>query len=389
MKTPKMAEAMGYIDDDLVSGAITCTRKKKSGWLRWGAMAACLCLVVVGAVHMLSPKEETNRVVLQWNDHFQAQDYFKYNLGSNGVSESKSIADAAIDYAATRSFSDYREKMEQDGVIPIMNDHPIYTCSVHYDENGSVFSITHAWHQRGDSYSDLTITIGYQEVTVIQDCISIEVDENGNIVEPAVTVTERDGVQIAAEGNENGAKTITFQNDTAWYQITGSWGDKYEPMAALLDWVWDHPVDFDMFAMENGIEFTSVKLADYPEAFADQIPDFETLGYSLGEHFLRLKDGAPHAFEGHFYTGVTPQQVQDGSFYGMDGWTEIHWCINTQPDYYDMQTCMGDISELTQAQVIEALTESSSFSFMMDGVFIKVYCEDAMEAWNAVRSLKS
>ena len=48
MKTPKMVEAISYIDDDLVSGAINCTRKKKSGWLRWGAMAACLCLVITG-----------------------------------------------------------------------------------------------------------------------------------------------------------------------------------------------------------------------------------------------------------------------------------------------------------------------------------------------------
>ena len=56
MKTPKMAEAMSYIDDDLVSGAITCARKKKSGWLRWGAMAACLCLVVSIAIPVLHHK---------------------------------------------------------------------------------------------------------------------------------------------------------------------------------------------------------------------------------------------------------------------------------------------------------------------------------------------
>ena len=31
MKTPRMAEAMNYIDDDLVSGAITYTRKKNTG----------------------------------------------------------------------------------------------------------------------------------------------------------------------------------------------------------------------------------------------------------------------------------------------------------------------------------------------------------------------
>ena len=51
MSIPKMAKAMGYIDDDLVSGAVEYKRmKKKNSGLKWGAMAACLCLVVVGAV---------------------------------------------------------------------------------------------------------------------------------------------------------------------------------------------------------------------------------------------------------------------------------------------------------------------------------------------------
>ena len=50
MSIPKMAKAMGYIDDDLVTGAIDYKRtKKKNSWMKWGAMAACLCLVVVGA----------------------------------------------------------------------------------------------------------------------------------------------------------------------------------------------------------------------------------------------------------------------------------------------------------------------------------------------------
>ena len=50
MSIPKMANAMGYIDDDLVTGAIEYKRtKKKNSWMKWAAMAACLCLVVVGA----------------------------------------------------------------------------------------------------------------------------------------------------------------------------------------------------------------------------------------------------------------------------------------------------------------------------------------------------
>ena len=54
MSIPKMAKAMGYIDDDLVSGAVEYKRtKKKNAWVKWGAMAACLCLVVVGACTLL------------------------------------------------------------------------------------------------------------------------------------------------------------------------------------------------------------------------------------------------------------------------------------------------------------------------------------------------
>ena len=41
---------MGFIDEDLIAGAIEYTRtKKKNSWIKWGAMAACLCLVIVGA----------------------------------------------------------------------------------------------------------------------------------------------------------------------------------------------------------------------------------------------------------------------------------------------------------------------------------------------------
>ena len=47
MSIPRMAKAMAYIDDNLVSGAVNYKRtKKKNSWLKWGAMAACLCLVV-------------------------------------------------------------------------------------------------------------------------------------------------------------------------------------------------------------------------------------------------------------------------------------------------------------------------------------------------------
>ena len=45
---------MGFIDEDLIAGAIEYTRvKKKNGWMKWAAMAACLCLVTCLAVPFL------------------------------------------------------------------------------------------------------------------------------------------------------------------------------------------------------------------------------------------------------------------------------------------------------------------------------------------------
>lgn len=50
MKNEKLLNAIGKIDDDLISGAIDDPKaKKKNTWVKWGAAAACLCLIIAGA----------------------------------------------------------------------------------------------------------------------------------------------------------------------------------------------------------------------------------------------------------------------------------------------------------------------------------------------------
>lgn len=50
MTTKKFSEAMNYMDDDIISEAINYKHeKKKNIWLKWGTMAACLCLVIAGS----------------------------------------------------------------------------------------------------------------------------------------------------------------------------------------------------------------------------------------------------------------------------------------------------------------------------------------------------
>lgn len=54
--TPKLAIAIGYIDDDLVTGAVDYKTPKRTNngiyhsWTKWAAVAACLCVVMIGAI---------------------------------------------------------------------------------------------------------------------------------------------------------------------------------------------------------------------------------------------------------------------------------------------------------------------------------------------------
>ena len=53
MKTPKIAKAMEYLDDDLI---VSATKQKtiqtNPAWVKWGSLAACFAIAVIalGAV---------------------------------------------------------------------------------------------------------------------------------------------------------------------------------------------------------------------------------------------------------------------------------------------------------------------------------------------------
>ena len=49
MKTPRMANAVGHIDEDLITAA-ECKKIKKNTVLKWIAVAACLALIVTAAI---------------------------------------------------------------------------------------------------------------------------------------------------------------------------------------------------------------------------------------------------------------------------------------------------------------------------------------------------
>ena len=50
MKTPRIVNAVGHIDDDLVSGANRAKVVKKNAWHKWGSIAACFAIMIMATV---------------------------------------------------------------------------------------------------------------------------------------------------------------------------------------------------------------------------------------------------------------------------------------------------------------------------------------------------
>ena len=403
MKSDRIYAAIGAADDDLLLRAEEPKRASSNLWIKFGSLAACLCLAVLGTVFYFNPDAPNlpGRPVLQWSERFAAADYFRYSSGADeSMPGAASYADKmAMPYAESRLFSDERTQLEAEGAIPAMAEHPMFECSANYNDDGSIYSVVFSWHKRpvlnresvDDVYSDLSITAGYQEVEQITDYIFIELDDDGNIVEPAVTVTERDDIQIVAEGNENRNKTITFQNDSGWYQISGSWNDSYASMVSLLDWLWENPIDFARYPIAAGDHFTSIKLEEMPDAFNGFIPDFSAFGFIEETNYLSLKNGEPYAYEGHFIAHAPEEAVKAGTYYDIEGWTIIHWCIMSNPEYYVLPESLGELNELTEQIVFsqfDSSTNQSSVSFTWDGLFIKVYSNTAQELWTVLETLR-
>ena len=54
MKIPKTANAVGYIDDDLIANATeNGTQTKRISWLKWGSLAACFAVLVIAGAAVL------------------------------------------------------------------------------------------------------------------------------------------------------------------------------------------------------------------------------------------------------------------------------------------------------------------------------------------------
>lgn len=385
MRSEKLQDAIGEVRDDFILDADTVIKKKKSRWPLWAAAAACLCLITVVAVKLLrSPAVNATNATQQWSPSMTAAAYFKTCTNRKDRQDVSSSGSLVMPpYTVTVPLNEERENLESEGVLPAMPDRPQHLFWADYHSDGSLYKVVFYWGRRaGDEYSDLRMTASPKELHEISDVITVRVDENGNPLSADVTVTERNGVRIVAEGGEQEEKTLTWQTDDGWYQIGGSWNDSYEDMVALLDWFWAHPLRLDRFASPPEGTILPVSRLEQPDAFREQIPDFSALGYTAEDErvylWQREDESVPVGFEGVYTRGGT----------------RIRWTADVAADADAWHACLGSPDEVTEEKVSEAVSEGGSFNlflFVDAPCMVTVTVEQGTggDAWEIVQSLQN
>lgn len=372
MKADHLLDAIGEIQDTYIADALPEQAKKGRHPIRWAALAASLVLVVAGSILLAqkiepqipSPNTQVSTAppleaidqnhVLQWSEDFAAADYFKYN-GDRANGDHLYASTDVFDGTGleSRRFSGRRAEMEQAEMIPSMENYPLFLCSAIYNEDESIVRLTYSWSIRGDldQYSDLAVSVFPQEPKTVKDYQCVELDESGNVIEPTVTVTQRDGCTIVAEGRENQDKSLTFERGGLWYRIEGSYNDSCAAVAELLDWFWEHPVNLSDFPMEAGDDYTHTSLKEVPDLWAEYIPDFESLGYAFSYGTVTYKNGVPVGYEGHYEPGFC-------------------YIVDAEPDYYTQLESLGNLWDLTDEEIS---AHERQIVFTLDSYYIKIH----------------
>ena len=86
MKTPRIVNAVGHIDDDLVSGATRAKAVKKNAWLKWGSIAACFAIMLMAAVVAVPMMFGGDDPVPPIDDEYQYERGYFYQINEGAYS---------------------------------------------------------------------------------------------------------------------------------------------------------------------------------------------------------------------------------------------------------------------------------------------------------------
>ena len=86
MKTPRIVNAVGHIDDDLVSGATRAKAVKKNAWLKWGSIAACFAVMLMAVVAIAPMMFSGDDPIPPIDDEYQYESGYFYQINEGAYS---------------------------------------------------------------------------------------------------------------------------------------------------------------------------------------------------------------------------------------------------------------------------------------------------------------
>ena len=116
MKTPRIVNAVGQIDDDLVSGANRAKVAKKNVWLKWGSIAACFAVMLMAVVAIAPMMFGGDDPVPPIDNEYQYESGYFYQInegaystyvGGKVIAEDK-IGNKIADVNLTAGWKDYK-----------------------------------------------------------------------------------------------------------------------------------------------------------------------------------------------------------------------------------------------------------------------------------------
>jgi len=119
MKKEKFVELLGNINENYIKEAETIETTKKPVWLKWGAIAACLAIIVYAGVRLFPKGAETPRVL---------PDLPLITIENNGVSGMGFEGYLAHDISELVSANPWNKSLKIDAL-------PVYRNALTYDKN--------------------------------------------------------------------------------------------------------------------------------------------------------------------------------------------------------------------------------------------------------------
>lgn len=104
MNKDQILDAIGTINDEAIADARAYQRPKNRRWVKWGAMAACVCLLVIGGIHFSQSPSQTITTPLVSDDTPSQEDQTSTPVSSSPenqafISVSALLAESNSEYS--------------------------------------------------------------------------------------------------------------------------------------------------------------------------------------------------------------------------------------------------------------------------------------------------